>query len=304
MRLVTPLLQRMPPALRHAVIRRSFTISERSIRSLRVHVASTPEEHEQAARLLHRVYERRGIAEQHLSGLRVLPQHLAPSTITFVACDQARPGAPVIGTVSLVRDSPLGLPMDAIYRDELQPLRDQGRQLAECGALCLDRGYRGTGVMYLLCRIMSDHAIATRCDDVVITVHPAAADYYHANMVFEPLGPVRSYPGLRSTALALALRLDLGTFLEVCARRFGSRALDDANPLWLWFGRRNPQIAPFDRSEAGLGRHLQVRRRAARHLATLRPDVLHTLEPQGAAYLASVVPELSGLLGPHAPSRG
>jgi hypothetical protein len=296
--MILRLLNLAPKSVRHRLLRQCFRADERDLEGLRVSVAATPEEHEQAARLLQQMYERRGIATPSPSGLRVLAPHLLPSTAVFIARDTTRPGSPMIGTLSLVADSPLGLPMDRIYKAELDALRAAGRRIAEVGALCLLPSYRRTGIMYLLARIMHDHALAERRDDLVIAVHPAAADYYAANMLFEAIGPVRSYPGLTRLAPALAMRLDLRTHLERCCARFGQRSYDHTSPLWMFFGRDNPQIASLDRSELAQRRHLEARRRVAAHLVMLCPDALTGLSEAAAIHLADAVPALAPVLLP------
>jgi glycine/D-amino acid oxidase-like deaminating enzyme len=50
--------------------------------------------------------------------MRVTPGHAVPSTAVFVALK----GAEVVGTMTLVEDSPLGVPMEPIFPPPLDPL--------------------------------------------------------------------------------------------------------------------------------------------------------------------------------------
>lgn len=288
------LFKLLPSSIRERLVRRAFRLDESAIAALEVSVAETPRDYEAAARLVQALYVKRGIATEHPSGARVTPHVLAPTTAVFVA----KSGGEVVGTISLTLDSELGLPMDKIYRDELAPLRARGRRLAEVGALCLAPGHRGTGCMYLLSRIMNDYALRAGCDDLVIAVHPDVADYYRANMLFEQIGAVKTYPGLEKSALAIAMRLDKRTFEDRLLARFAWRHHDASNPWWLWFGRMNAQITPADFTDIGLQRQLSNRRRAAVHLAALRPDVLVDLDGDDRTHLASIVPELRSALFP------
>ena len=65
------------------------------------------------------------------AGIRLSIHYALPTTRTFVAVL----GSDVIATISLFCDSPLGLPMDDLYEQELRALRRQGRCIGEVGML-------------------------------------------------------------------------------------------------------------------------------------------------------------------------
>ena len=285
MRLLRRLLPLLPRTLRDRVIRSLVKIDEDAIRGLVVKVASTVDEHVQAARLMQRVYERRGIAPSHASGVRVTPHLLMPSACLFVA----KRGAEVVGTIALLCDDALGLPMESIYGAEVTRLRATGRRIAEVGALALAPGYRHCGTVYLLNRAMADHAReALGVQDLVVAVHPDAADYYRANMTFDLAGPVRAYPGLTARALAVAMHLDLTTHREVCSR-FGAAARA-SNPHWLYFVRENPQIE-VRRDDVAVSTQRAARRAAARTLLALRPECLAELDEHRRAWVLGAIAE-------------
>ena len=192
-----------------------------------------------------------------------------PSTLIFVALQEGR----IVGTISVVVDGPAGLPMETIYGKEVAALRAQGRRIAEVGALCVTPGLRGFGVPFLLNKAMGLSARdVARVDDLVIAVHPRAHDLYRALLGFETMGPIREYPSLKKSALAVGLRLPLREAQESYRARYGDRVAK-ANPYYLYFQRRDPQIV-FPTDEAGLERVRQVHRRAAVKLLAMRPDVL------------------------------
>src|SRR5215475_11839692 len=71
---------------------------------------------DEAFRLVHDQYVWRGfMTAPHPSGRRVNLRHALPSTRVFVASDGVR----VVGTASLIPDSPLGLPMDEVFADQV-----------------------------------------------------------------------------------------------------------------------------------------------------------------------------------------
>ena len=81
---------------------------------------------EQAFRLQHDQYVAHGYMDAHPSGWRLSLHNALSATHVFVA----RCGGRVVGTMTLIADSPLGLPMDEIYTDELRTLRKKSRRMA------------------------------------------------------------------------------------------------------------------------------------------------------------------------------
>jgi hypothetical protein len=285
MKLVRRLLSLLPRSLRDRVIRSQMKIDESEIRDLEVKVAATVKEHEAAARLVHDTYVARGILRPHASGVRVTPYTLLPTSVVFVA----KQGEEVVGTLSLICDSPMGLPMESIYGAEVQALRDQGRLPAEVGALCVSEHHRGAGVVYLLNRIMADTARLLGVDDLVIAVHPGAEDLYRAALLFGRIGDLKHYPGLERSALAVALRLDLKDSRQRYSEVFGRQGRDCANPHWLYFERQNPQIAGMETCAFTLADEL-LRRRATRRLSALAPDAFVDLSGARARQLFILAP--------------
>src|SRR4051812_10196410 len=88
-------------------------------------------EWESAFRLVHGSYLRSGLAQPNASGMRVTPYHLLPTTEVFVSLL----GQEAICSVTLVADGALGLPMESIYRAEVDARRSGGRKLAEVSCL-------------------------------------------------------------------------------------------------------------------------------------------------------------------------
>lgn len=286
------LLRMLPRALRDRLIVSRLRIDEAELDGLMVKVATTVDEHEQASRLVHTSYLRRGIIHEQSSGVWITAHGLLPSTVVFVA----KFGAQVVGTLSLIVDSNVGLPMDKICAKELAPLRGLGRRIAEVGALCIEEHRRGLGIALLLNKIMF------RCahellgvQDLVIAVHPDAACQYEAVLRFVSLGGVRSYPGLTRTALAVPLRLDLERAEEVLARVFGKLGADPRSPYYIYFIRQDPQIVlpTLQALREGLS---AVRARSAERLAALRPDCFEELSTMQRRLLRPVFPSFTSEL--------
>jgi hypothetical protein len=176
---------------------------------------------EQALRLQHDQYVAQGYMDPHPSGLRLSVHHALPSTCVFVA----RSGDRVVGTMTLIVDSALGLPMDEIYADDLRELRRERSGLTEFSGLALHPDYKRSGVAILLrlIRMVVLYAIEVlHLSDVCIAINPRHAAFYRKAFYFRDLGGLKSY-GKVNGAPAVALRLDLdllrGFISELAAGR-------------------------------------------------------------------------------------
>src|SRR5207253_10166327 len=97
-------------------------------RAIYVKIASERHEWEQAFQLVSKSYRARGYEPTSASSVRFTRHHALPDTMVFIAKHESR----VLFTLSLVPDNTLlGLPMESIYEDEIQDLRNAGRRLGE-----------------------------------------------------------------------------------------------------------------------------------------------------------------------------
>jgi hypothetical protein len=142
------------------------------------------------------------------SGLRLSLHHALPSTKVFVATVRGR----VAGTVSVIEDSRIGLPIDELYRHELSVLRRQGRRISEVSALAIDEQHKTAGVPILtrLILLLVVHAKEIRKqDDICIAVNPRHVRFYRRLFPgAAEFGQLKSY-GKVNGAPAVLLRLDL-----------------------------------------------------------------------------------------------
>lgn len=261
----------LPRSIRHSLIRRNYRIDDASLADVEVKIATTVAEHVEAAKLVHDGYVGRGIMMPHGSGVRVTPFLALPSTIVFVALKSGQ----MVGTLSLVVDSSLGLPMEKIYGDEVQAVRSRSRKIAEVGAQCVVKECRGTGVAFLLSKAMFQTTELLGIEDLLIAVHPSAEDVYSAMLCFERLGPQKAYPLLNQSALAVAM-WQRGGYRKALGQAFGRLPSTASNPHFLYCERPEPQIhLPSDSSF--LAPLAKVHRQAAMKLAALRPDMVTDL---------------------------
>ncbi len=177
--------------------------------------AASRQELEDAYRLVYSSYLQRGYVPPDPSRMRLSVFNAFPTTVTFVAVLRSRQ---IIATVSLVPDSPIGLPMDEIYHAEVQKLRDQGRSVAEVTMLA-DRRLeirRSLSMLLLMMKRVFDLAtLVLNANDLCITINPRHETYYERYLLFSHLGGLKTYPSVRSNP-ALARRLDLDTVRSRC----------------------------------------------------------------------------------------
>jgi hypothetical protein len=173
--------------------------------------AETTDELEQSYRLLHDNYVEQGYMFPHPSGLRVTIFNALPTTRTFVAVKAES----VVSCLTLIPDSPLGLPMDEIYRDELEGLRRSGRRIAEVSGLATDRSVceAGCTILLNLVKCLYAQALASGIDDICIAVNPCHKRFYETGLGFCVLGDLKTYSSV-NYAPAYALRLEARAFVS------------------------------------------------------------------------------------------
>jgi N-acyl amino acid synthase FeeM len=162
---------------------------------IQLRVAATREERQRSFELIYRSYLRTGLCSRQGCGMRVTPYQLLTSTDIILAELRGQ----VISTVSLVRDGELGLPMEAVFPDEVAARRAAGIGLAEVS--CLADRRQGTarffGLFCELSRLMAQLARKTSVDELVVVVNPRHAPLYRRYMAFEQIGEERVYDAVQ-----------------------------------------------------------------------------------------------------------
>lgn len=113
------------------------------------------------------------------------------------------------GTISLVRDSAHGLPMDAIYKDELLPLRTRDETLAEVVQFAVDHEMYATlfgtkpspfHSAQLFSTVLSA-ALEEHISYLCISINPKH-DRFYALLGFEKIGELKHYESVDAPAIA------------------------------------------------------------------------------------------------------
>ena len=168
--------------------------------------AETIDELAQAFALVHKVYLTLGyLDEPKPHGMLFGIHSLLPETAVFVAKSYLT----VISTLTEIFDSELfGLPMDAIYRKELDTLREQNRKIVELSALVTPSKLRWRNLFMFLSHVMYQYSIYRGVNDLCIAVNPKHVRFYKEMLLFEDFGPERHYPRVDAPAVALRINMD------------------------------------------------------------------------------------------------
>lgn len=267
-------LSRLPRRLRDPLVLSRIHEDTDSLKGVVVKIAETQSEHEQASRLLHDAYVETDLVSQLGVPVRITPYLMLPGTVRFVAVVDGE----VVATLSLVRDSKLGLPLDKVCGEAVQALRDRGESVAEIGALAVKPGHRKHGLTMLLYKAMWKTAAGLLgVKHLVVSVRREAGTIYEAALRFVPLVPASMrYPGINGDSCAL--RLDIEQAPREYRRAFAHQPESSFNPYAFFVEAFHPQLR-LPKTAAELTKLQHTHQQAALRLAWLRPEVVTTLSP-------------------------
>jgi len=251
-------------------------------------IAETHDEMEQAFRIVYDAYLlSKYIKEPHPSGMAYSVYSLLPSTCVLVFKSYMS----VISTMTFIPDNPVfGVPLDALYKDELDVLRKQGRKISEVGALATPRKRRWSNLIIYLAKALFWYARMTDVDDVCVMVNPKHVRFYKEIFLFDDFGEEKWYPGV--DAPAVALRVDLSTYDEKMANAYGQSDFD--TDLLSFFTKVNNVI--LDPSlEYPVKRQLPLDMSSVQSFLDARPDLLDDLTEEQRQLFAMIYHEVAGV---------
>lgn len=174
----------MPQSVRFAMYRSFVDCDPAPDPRLTLKIADTQQELEACFRLLHDAYVASGFMQPDPSGMRATMYHALPTTTTLCAKYDDR----VVGTMSLIRQSPFGFPLQSVF--DLSSVEAEAGQIAEVSALAVHPEFRKTGgaILFPLMKFM--HQYCTRYFDtrhLVIAVNPYHIEMYESLLIFRRL---------------------------------------------------------------------------------------------------------------------
>ncbi|MCX9154946.1 hypothetical protein OPU71_02275 [Niveibacterium sp. 24ML] len=211
----------LPSRQRYALMRNAVRVEEPPPDNLVFKLAETEDELTACFKLLHDAYVGAGFMAPDPSGMRVTLYHALPSTTTLLAkCDDQ-----VVGTISLIRESALGFPLQRIF--DIDAIRAEGGNIAEVSALAVHRRWRNKGgqVLFPLMKFMREYAVKyfdTR--HLVIAVNPRHIPMYEGLLCFRRLkqNPVAHYDFVNG-APAVGAHLDLKKMPDLYRRAYRNK---------------------------------------------------------------------------------
>lgn len=184
MKFINKVINYLPDGLRWELMRQKIKLPTDFPPELQIRLALNTAELKAAYSILQQSYKEEGLTNTTNSGMRVLKQFAMPSTATIVILWKSE----VIGTVSLIRDNPLGLPLEKIF--DLTHLRNRNLHLAEVSSLAISNQFRskhGKLLFPLFKSVFQFGKDVLHVDGLVIAVNPRWRDFYSGLYGFKTL---------------------------------------------------------------------------------------------------------------------
>ena len=164
----------------------------------KIRLANSDGRRESASLLIKKMYAWRGYTTAGASSD-------TPNRITLMADLEGH----VISTLTIGLDSPTGLLVDTLYKDEIDQLRQDQHRVCEFTKLAVDQEIKSKRVLASLFHLAYIYAhLIHGATDTVIEVNPRHAAFYKRMLGFEPLGEERMCRRVNAPAVLLWLAFD------------------------------------------------------------------------------------------------
>ncbi|GAB6059096.1 hypothetical protein JCM31598_22130 [Desulfonatronum parangueonense] len=101
-----------------------------------------------------------------------------------------------------------GLPMDHLYHEELDALRNKDRKILEVSSLASVMATEWQGVVMNFIRLVFLYSTFQNINDICIMVNPKHAGFYIKSSPFKMFGKEKFYPMVNAPAVALRANVD------------------------------------------------------------------------------------------------
>jgi hypothetical protein len=231
--------------------------------------------------LLHQAYADKGLEPPSAARMRITPQHVLRESVVLIALEGER----VVGTLTVVHDSPAGLPLDKDYPVQLEKLRETNARIVEYGSLAVHPNNRHTGVttlLFMAAQWATRHVFGAT--HVCIGVNPKAAPMYNALFAFDPLGPARDHAEL--TAPVLGLVHDANAIPAFFEKHHNKRRFACGHTVYEHFIQRLPRSIDLPSDLLANGPQAwKLPREAFQEIFMRRTDRIERLDASTRAYL-------------------
>ena len=252
-----------------------------------IKIAETQDELAQSFSLVYREYLDSGyITTPHSSEMHLNVYNFLPQTCVYIFRSYLK----VISTLTQIFDSDLfGLPMDALYRPELDALRAKGRKITELSALATPKETRWCNLMVFLSKTMFEYSRLVNVDDICIMVNPKHVNFYKTMFLFDDFGPERFYEGVG--APAVALRIDMDTIEEKLSEKYQDFDVD--GNLHAFFCKMNTTMQELQSGWTFHEKRHPMDADIAKVFFEVRPEVSANLSLMQRQYMLKFYPFLS-----------
>lgn len=172
---------------------------------IQIRLAESGREIEAANWLVFRNYVEDGFWEEDETQVRNNKFLNSPSRRIFVALREGE----LIGTLSIVTDSLLGLPSDETQIEPMRALRSMDQSIAEISAFAMDRAASSskTVFLYLIGYMFQYSLYYAGVDRLIASCKPSHADFYVSNLCFSRLSNLTYYDYSRASGYLIGLNL-------------------------------------------------------------------------------------------------
>lgn len=246
-KLIWKVFEYLPKRIKHSLIRNSIDIDKSQLEGIQIRVAKDQNEINQAFKLLYEAYLTSGLMDPKSHELRITKFHCLPTSIIVVAVQ----GGEVIGTVTHVLDSQLGLPTDMSV--DLSSFRKRGKRIAEISALAVKKGYRRShSLLFAMTRYTFQYA--TKYAGVnywIIGVRSSVASYYEGLFFFNRFKTKKIAHGFVKDSPSYFLYANLNELESLFLKYYGSKP-DNKNLYKFYWQRKLHEIGDFSQFKFNL----------------------------------------------------
>ncbi len=232
-------------------LRRSDLMSNKAEGMVTYKIATEREEIERSFELVWDSYVKVGLQPPDSEPIRFTKYHLLPTTKIFIAIHRPelleekpdyerlkQPGE-IVGTLTLVPDSLIGLPMEEVCSCEVTRLRQIGSKAAEVVALAVKPEFRRLNVMMYLYQLMFEYAKLTQVSDLTCSVTKRHISFYRSTLLFQPMSDLRAYSAANGLDVQCH-RLNLDRFHKTLLQEHLAKMFDA--DLYTFFFTANPEV--------------------------------------------------------------
>lgn len=159
--------------------------------NIKISVANKITDRIQAYQLLYSVYIEKEFATPNKTKMWYSLFDAHPDTVTFIAKEYDK----VVGAITVVFDSEMGLPAENVYAKEINQLKKQNKKPAEIISLGISKEARGA--QKVLVKLFNLAYLTAKgvhlASDIIITVNPKHTPFYIKKMFFEIIGENKNY---------------------------------------------------------------------------------------------------------------